>query len=72
MWYIQSTWICAYRIFMMKPQGNRPLGRPRHRWKVTTKMGLKEAGWEVNWINPSQDRDKWYPVLNTVKNLQVP
>lgn len=57
---------------MMKPQGNRPLGRPTHRWKVNTKMGLKEAGWEGDWINPAQDRDKGYPVLNTAKNLQVP
>jgi len=35
-------------------------------------MGLKKVGWEGDWINLAQDRDKWYPVLNTTKNLWVP
>ena len=57
MWHIQSTWIGAYRVFITKPQGNRPLGRPRHRWRENTKMGLKKAVWEGDWINLAQDRE---------------
>lgn len=41
MLHIQSTWIGAHKVFMMKPQENRPLGRPRHRRTENTKMGLK-------------------------------
>jgi hypothetical protein len=44
MWHVQSTQIGAYRVFMMKPQGNRQLGRPRHKWRENTKMGLKKVG----------------------------
>jgi hypothetical protein len=62
----------AYRVFVRKPEGKKPLGRPRHRWKDNTNMDLKEIEWEGDWINLAQDRDKWYAVLNTVKNLWVP
>jgi hypothetical protein len=54
---------------MMKPQGNRQLGRPRHKWRENTKMGLKKVGWKGDWINMAQDRDKWYQVLNTEKTF---
>jgi hypothetical protein len=58
MWHVQIKWIGAYRVFMMKPQTNRPLGRPRHRWRESSRMGLKKAVWEGDWINLAQDSDK--------------
>jgi hypothetical protein len=43
MWHVKSTWIGAYWVFMMKPQGNSPLGRLRHEWRENTKMGCKKV-----------------------------
>jgi hypothetical protein len=49
----------AYRILVGKPKSNRPLGRPRHRWKDNIKMGLREIRWcDVNLIDLSQDIDR--------------
>jgi hypothetical protein len=48
----------AYRIFVGKPEGKRPLGKPRHRWVDNIKMHLKEIGWDgMDWIDLVQDRD---------------
>jgi hypothetical protein len=56
-----------------KPEGKRPLGRPRHRWVDNIKMYLGEIGWDGrDWIKLSQDRDQWRALVNTVMNLQVP
>jgi hypothetical protein len=56
-----------------KPEGKRPLGRPRHRWEDNTKMDLKEIRWgSMDWIDLSQDRDQWRALVNTVMNVQVP
>jgi hypothetical protein len=58
-----------------KPEGKRPLGRPRHRWVVNTrnKMDLREIGWDgIDWIDLAQDRDQWRALVNTVMNLRVP
>jgi hypothetical protein len=61
----------VYRVLMGKPQGRRPLGRPRSRWEDGIRMDLKEIGWRsVHWIQLAQDRDRWR-VLNTVMNLLV-
>jgi hypothetical protein len=63
----------AYRILMGKPEGNRPLGRPRRRWEDNIKMDLREIGWGgVDWIDLAQDRDQWRALVNTVMNLWVP
>jgi hypothetical protein len=63
----------AYRALVVKPEGRRPLGRPRHRWEDYIKMDLREVGWEgTNWIDLAQDRDRWQAVVYTVMNLRVP
>jgi hypothetical protein len=62
-----------YRIFVGKSEGERPLGRPRHRWVDNIKMDLREIGWDgMDWIDLAQDRDKWRALVNTVRNLRVP
>jgi hypothetical protein len=56
-----------------KPEGRRPLGRPRHRWEDNIKMDLREVGWEgMDWINLAKDRDRWRTLVNAVMNLLVP
>jgi hypothetical protein len=63
----------AYRILVGKPEGRRPLGRPRRRWADNIKMDLSEIGWDVmDWIDLVQDRDQWRALVNKVKNLQFP
>jgi hypothetical protein len=61
-----------YRVLIGKPEGKRPLGRPRHRWEDGLSMDLREIGWgSVDWIQLAQDRDRWRALVNTVMNLQV-
>jgi hypothetical protein len=56
-----------------KPQGKRPLGRPRHRWIDDIKMGLLEIGLGVvDWIGLALDRYRWRALVNSVMNLRVP
>jgi hypothetical protein len=63
----------ACRILVGKPEGKRPLGRPRRRWLDNIKMDLREIGWgEVDWIDIAQDRYQWRALVNTVLNLRVP
>jgi hypothetical protein len=63
----------AYRILVGKPEGKRPLGRPRRRWVESIKMDLKEIGWDgMDWIVQVQDRDQWRALMNTVMNRRVP
>jgi hypothetical protein len=58
---------------MGKPEGKRPLGRPRHRWVDNIKMDLRELGWDsMEWIDLAQDRNQWRALLNTIMNLRVP
>jgi hypothetical protein len=62
----------VYRILVVKPEGKRPLVRPRRRWEDGIKMGLRETGWGgVEWIHLAQDRDHWQAIVNAVMNLQV-
>jgi hypothetical protein len=63
----------AYRILVGRPDGKRPLGRPRRRWVDNIKMYLREIGWDgMGWIDLAQDRDQWRVLVNTVMNLRVP
>jgi hypothetical protein len=56
-----------------RPEGRRPLGRPRRRWEDNIKIDLQEVGWEgVDWIYMAQNRDRWRAVVNAVMNLRVP
>jgi hypothetical protein len=62
----------AYRIFVGKPEGKRPLGRPRRRWENNIKVDLREIGWGgTDWIDLAQDRDQWRALLNTGMNIRV-
>jgi hypothetical protein len=62
----------VYKVLAGKPEGKRPLGRPRHRWEDGIKVDLTEIGCEgVEWIELAQDRDRWRAVVNAVMNLRV-
>ena len=57
---------------MGKPEGRRPLGRPRHRWEDNIKMDLQEVGCRsIDWIDLAQDRDRWQALVKVVMNLRV-
>ena len=63
----------VYRVLVGKPEGKRPLGRPRHRWEDNIKMDLQEVGCGgVDWVQLAQDMDRWQVLMNAVMNLQVP
>jgi transposase len=63
----------AYRILVGRPEGRRPLGRPRLRWEDNIKMGLQDMGWGgMDWIELAQDRDRWWALVNAVMNFRVP
>jgi len=63
----------VYRFLLGKPEGSRPLGRPRRRWVDNIRMALQEvACGYVDWIGLAQDRDRWRTLVSTVMNLRVP
>jgi len=62
----------VHRVLVGKPEGKRPLGRPRHRWEDNIKMDLWEVGEGGDWMELAQDRDRWRALVNTVVNLWVP
>jgi hypothetical protein len=62
----------VYRVLVGKPEGKRPLGRPRLRWEDGIKMEFREIGWGgVEWIHLAQVRDRWRAVVSAVMNLRV-
>jgi hypothetical protein len=62
----------VYKVLMGKPEGKRPLGRPKRRWEDGIRKELREIGWgSVDWIQLAQDRDRWRAVVKIVMNLRV-
>jgi hypothetical protein len=62
-----------YRVLLGKPEGKRPLGRPRRRWDDNIKMDLQEVECGgMDWIELSEDRGRWWALVNAVMNLRVP
>ena len=63
----------VYRVLVGKPEGRRPLGRPRCRWVDNIRMDLQEVGCGyVDWIGLAQDRDRWRKLVSAAMNLRVP
>jgi hypothetical protein len=63
----------AYKILVGRPEGKRPLGRPRRRWEDNIKTDLREIGFgDVDWILWAQGRDRWRALVDTVMDLRVP
>ena len=64
-----------YRILVVKPQGKRPLVRPRSRWEDNIKMEHQEVGWgggAMDWTDLAQERDRWRAFVSRVMNLRFP
>jgi hypothetical protein len=63
----------VHMLLVGKPEGKRPLGRPRRRWEDNLKMDVPEVGGGCGaWMELPQDRDRWRTLVSTVKNLRVP
>jgi hypothetical protein len=63
----------VYGVVVGRPEGKKPLGRPRRRWKDNIKMDLRKLGIDgANWIQLAQDRAQWQTFVSTVMNLRVP
>jgi hypothetical protein len=63
----------VHRVLVGKPEGKRPMGRPRRRWVDNIKMNLQEVGRGCkDWVELAQDRDSWRALVGTVRNFQVP
>ena len=63
----------AYRVLVRKPEGKRPLGRPRRRWDYNIEMDLREVGCDAgDWVDVARDRDQWRDCVRAVMNLRVP
>jgi len=63
----------VYKVFLRKPKGRRPLGRPRRRWVDNIRMDLQEVGCGyMDWIGMAQGRDRWRTLVSAVMNFRVP
>jgi len=67
-----GEWRVVHGVLVGKPEGKRPLGRPRHRREDNIKMDLREMGGGGDWMELAQDRDRSRALVNTVMNLRVP
>jgi len=62
-----------YRVLVWKPEGKRPLGRPRRGWEDNIKIDLQEVGCgDMDWIDLTQDKERWRALVTAVMNLRVP
>ena len=62
-----------YRVLLGKPEGRRPLGRPRRRWVDNIRMDLQEVRFGyMDWIGLVWDRERWWTLVSAVMNLRVP
>ena len=60
-------------VLIRKPEGKRPLGRPRRRWEDNINMDLQEVGCgDMDWVELAQDTNRWWALVNAVMNLRVP
>jgi hypothetical protein len=63
----------VYRVLVGKPEGKRPLGRPKRRWEDNIEMDLQKVGWgDIAWNDMAQDRDRRWELVNAVGNLRSP
>jgi len=62
----------VHKVLVGKPEGKRPLGKPRHGWENNIKMDLREVGGSGYWMELAQDRDRWRALVNTMMNFRVP
>ena len=62
----------VHKVLMGKPEGKRPLGRPRRRLDDNIKMDLRQMGGVGDWMELAQDRDRWRALVNTIMKLRVP
>src|SRR5215469_13928162 len=62
----------VHRVLVGKPEGKKPLGRPRRRWEDNIKMDLEDVGGVGDWMELAQNRDGWRALVNTVMNFRVP
>ena len=63
----------VHRVLVGKPEGRRPLGRPRRRWEDNIKMDLREVGGgRGDWMELAQDRNRWRALVGTVRDFRVP
>jgi hypothetical protein len=73
MWRVWVDERGEYRFLVGKPEGKRPLWRPRRRWVDNIRMDLQEVGCGyLDWIGLAQDRDRWRTFVSAVMNLRVP
>jgi hypothetical protein len=60
-----------YRVWLEKPEGNTPLGKPRHRWGGSIEIALQEVNWDMGWTGLSQDRNKCRALVSMVINFLI-